>query len=256
MNDKNTLLPPALLPDDALFLDFDGTLVDLAPAPDLIHVDPLTLEVLRRLQERLCGALAIVSGRPLAEIDHWLSPLALPAAGVHGAERRTAEGRTLRAEVGDLDLVGQALLPLVTRHPGLRMERKGAAVALHYREAPQAEALCRQAVQQVLARQPALKLLDGKMVLELLPQGVGKGQAVRAFLHEPPFAGRRPVFVGDDVTDEAGFEAVLAMGGLAVKVGPGPSLAPHRLAGTEQVRHWLSGALDPSLPTAPHAHTA
>lgn len=242
-------LPPPLEPGDALFLDFDGTLVDLAPAPDRIHVDRALMPLLEALRERQRGAVAIVSGRELADIDRWLSPLVLPAAGVHGAERRGADGATVAMDASALAPVADRLRPLVDRHPGLRLEPKRAAVALHYRMAPELEALCRQAVAEVQAAWPSLTLLEGKCVLELLPRGVGKGGAIEAFLQEPPFAGRRPVFMGDDVTDEAGFDAVLRAGGLAVKVGPGASLAPHRLAGTEDVRRWLTLSLE-----SPHPH--
>jgi trehalose 6-phosphate phosphatase len=167
----------------------------------------------------------------------------LAAAGVHGAERRSATGMTVCAEVKALEPVADFLQPLVLQHPALVLERKHAAVALHYRRAPELEPACRAAVAEVLAQQPALKLLQGKCVLELLPQGVGKGEAIAAFLAEPPFAGRRPVFVGDDVTDEGGFDTVLRHLGVAVKVGAGESLAPHRLQDTEQVRRWLALSL-------------
>lgn len=245
MSSATTLLPPLLEPDDALFLDFDGTLVDLAPTPESIHVDDALLHALQALQQRQRGAVAIVSGRTLDDIDRWLAPLQLPAAGVHGAERRSAGGLTVCAEVQALGQVADALRPLVQEHPALVLEQKHAAVALHYRRAPELEAACRAAVAEVLAGLPALKLLQGKCVLELLPQGVGKGEAVAAFLAEPPFAGRRPVFVGDDVTDEGGFDAVLRHHGIAVKVGGGESLAPHRLQDTEQVRAWLALSLQP-----------
>jgi trehalose 6-phosphate phosphatase len=244
MSPATTLLPPLLEPQDALFLDFDGTLVDLAPTPESIHVDDTLLHELQALALRQQGAVAIISGRALCDIDRWLAPLTLPAAGVHGAERRSATGITVVTEVQVLQAVADRLQPLVDSHPGLVLERKRAAVALHYRLAPELEPACRAAVAEALAGQPALKLLQGKCVLELLPQGIGKGEAIAAFLAEAPFDGRRPVFVGDDVTDEAGFDAVLRHQGIAVKVGPGESLASHRLQDTDHVRRWLALALN------------
>jgi trehalose 6-phosphate phosphatase len=138
-----------------------------------------------------------------------------------------------------LDEVVDCAEALATGLPGVRVERKPNAVALHYRQAPEHAPACRQALRRVLARHPALKLMEGKMVLEVLPRDIGKGHAIEAFLAEPPFAGRRPVFVGDDVTDEAGFEAVLRLGGVAIKVGPGSSLAEQRLDSAAAVRRWL-----------------
>jgi trehalose 6-phosphate phosphatase len=254
MTPAPTLLPPLLEPQDALFLDFDGTLVNLAPTPESIHVDDTLLHELQALDARQQGAVAIVSGRALADIDRWLAPLKLPAAGVHGAERRSAGGLTVCAEVHALEAVADLLQPLVDHHPALVLERKRAAVALHYRRAPELEPACRAAVAEVLAQQPALKLLQGKCVLELLPQGIGKGEAITAFLAEPPFDGRRPVFVGDDVTDEGGFDAVLRHHGIAVKVGGGESLAPHRLQDTEQVRRWLALSLQSPTNNNPATH--
>lgn len=240
------LPPPALAAGDALFLDFDGTLVDLAPTPDSIDVNPGLIGLLRQVQQRQQGALAIISGRELDSIDRWLAPLTLPAAGIHGAERRDAAGVTTRAAGDRFAEAAQALAPLVAQHPGLQLEPKRAALALHYRLAPELQPLCLQAMQALLLRWPGLKLLQGKCVLELLPQGIGKGEAVRQFMQTPPFAGRRAVFVGDDVTDEAGFEAVLQQGGIAIKVGAGPSVAPYRLDNTLAVRQWLQQALSPS----------
>lgn len=236
--------PPPLQDDHALFLDFDGTLVDIAPAPDRIVVDPGLTRALARLMQPLQGALAVISGRPIAEIDHWLAPLTLPVAGVHGAERRDAQGR--RSEQGSDALAGVVAVAeaLAREHAGLRVERKRSAVALHYREAPDREGVCREALQAALAAAPELRLLPGKCVFEVLPRGISKGASVLAFMAEAPFSGRRPIFIGDDVTDEAGFEAVQQHGGIAVKVGTGPSVAAHRLADTAQVRRWLFNAAD------------
>lgn len=234
----------------ALFLDFDGTLVDIAPSPDSVVVDPQLTTALAQLHERLGGALAIISGRPIHELDHWLAPLTLPAAGVHGAERRHGNGEVERLQIDALDAVAQGLQRLVDGHAGLRLERKGMAVALHYREAPELQALCEQAMAEVQAAHAALHVLHGKKVLELLPRGVSKGHAIEAFMAEPPFAARHPVFVGDDVTDEAGFAFVRQHGGSAVKVGPGETAAQQRLEGPADVRRWLFAAARSHHPDA------
>jgi trehalose 6-phosphate phosphatase len=247
--------PPPLRPDHALFLDFDGTLVEIAPSPDSIVLDPMLPAALSRLADRLGGALALVSGRPIADIDRWLAPLRLPSAGVHGAERRDGDGQLSAVAPPELAALADRLEALVREHPGLLLERKSASVALHYRQAPALEALCRAALAELLAPLPGLRLLQGKQVLEVLPPAVGKGQAIEAFLREPPFAGRRPLFVGDDVTDEDGFEAVQRHGGIAVKVGPGESGAACRLDSPAAVRQWLFAAAglaaEPGLPALP-----
>jgi len=232
--------PPDLDSRCALFLDFDGTLVDIAPTPDAVVVPPGLTDALGRLSRWLDGAIALISGRPISQLDRWLAPLALPAAGVHGAERRRADGVVERRALPELDAVAHVAQALAMAHPGLLVERKTCAVALHYRGAPQCEALCRAAMQDVAARQPALHLMNGKMVIEVLPRGVSKGHAVEQFMGEAPFEGRRPVFVGDDVTDEAGFEAVQRAGGVAVRVGRGPSVAAHGLASPQAVLRWLN----------------
>jgi trehalose 6-phosphate phosphatase len=249
-------LPFSLTSGQALFLDFDGTLVDLAASPDAIRVEPTLTASLRRLQERLGGALALISGRSIADLDRWLHPLVLPAAGVHGAERRSAGGAVKPLNVPSLEAVAACAQRLAQAHPGVRVERKGAAVALHYREAPGAEAACVEAFGAAVAAAPGLRLLHGKMVLEALPLGVSKGHAVEAFLAEPPFEGRQPVFIGDDVTDEAGFDAVQRRGGLAVKVGPGETMATERLAGAAEVRQWLAAQAMQDPRKEPHAARA
>ena len=228
----------------ALFLDFDGTLVDIASTPDAVSVAPGLTDMLHRLAGALDGALALISGRPLEQLDRFLSPLVLPAAGVHGAERRRPDGVVERRALPALERVAALALRLAAQHPGLLVERKVSAVALHYRAAPELEASCRDAMAQAVEGEPSLHVMHGKMVLEALPRGVSKGHAVDAFLREPPFAGRRPVFIGDDVTDEAGFEAVQRAGGLAVRVGDGPSIATHQLPNPAAVRGWLARQLD------------
>jgi trehalose 6-phosphate phosphatase len=214
-----------------LFLDFDGTLVDLAPQPEEIVVPPDLITLLQRIQQESNGALAIVSGRPLDQLDFFLAPLRLPAAGVHGAERRTADGRILQQPVPDVHHLRERLLPLVESHPGLQLELKRGALALHYRHAAHLEQRCVETMMDALRHEPGFTLLHGKMVVEAKPH-INKGDAVAAFLHEAPFRGRRPVFIGDDVTDEAGFAIAQGevFGGLGIKIGAGPSQALQRLA--------------------------
>ncbi|HEY4075050.1 MAG TPA: trehalose-phosphatase [Herbaspirillum sp.] len=215
---------------DALFLDFDGTLVDLAARPEDVIVPPQLIETLWKLQSLSQGALAIISGRPLAQIDHFLQPLQLPAAGTHGMERRSADGKLTQLPAPDTARLLARLKPLVDDNPGLLLELKQGAVALHYRHAPQLEQTCVQAITAALALESGFTLLRGKMVLEAMTSGVDKGQAIAGFMAESPFSGRRPVFAGDDVTDESGFSWVQSEQGkgLGIKVGAGPSVARAR----------------------------
>jgi trehalose 6-phosphate phosphatase len=238
--------PPGLPAQASLFLDFDGTLVQLAPRPQDVSVAAWVVPTLRSLTQRLDGALAIVSGRPLAAIDEFLQPLVLPGAGCHGAERRNAGGRVeLRESVPPAGVVSCARA-LAARHSGLLAESKPSGIALHFRASPELGPMCRQLLAQALAEAPGAalewELIDGHCVCELKPRTVSKGSAVRACLAEAPFAGRLPVFVGDDVTDEDGIRAVQAQGGFGIRVGPGDSQARFRLTDTDAVADWLRQA--------------
>jgi trehalose 6-phosphate phosphatase len=236
--------PPRLTPDAALFLDFDGTLVALAETPEAIEVPSALVALLGDLHDLLGGALAVVSGRQIDVIDRFLAPLRLPAAGEHGVQRRDAEGLMQEQHAPDLALVLEAANELARIYEGLLVERKHAAIALHYRLAPQLEAVCRDAMERVIADQPQLELMHGKFVFEVKPAGINKGIAIDAFLREAPFAGRVPVFAGDDTTDESGFAVVQPRGGVAIKVGSGPSQALHRLDSPRAVFEWLVAARD------------
>lgn len=237
-----------LSPSCALFLDFDGTLVDIAPEPGAVVVPSTLVPTLAALQRYLGGAVAVVSGRPIREIDGFLAPLQLPVAGVHGAERRNAEGELDQLPPHPLQEVKAAAQALAAVHPGLRVEHKSNSIALHYRLAPELEALCIQAMEEAVDRSPGLALLRGKMVVEAKPCGVTKGAAIEAFLREPPFAGRTPVFVGDDVTDEAGFSAVQRLGGLGIKVGEGDTVAWQRLPDPPALRQEFERAVARKMP--------
>lgn len=235
------------LPDraSALFLDFDGTLVDLAARPEAVTVEPGLPGLLSRLGALLGGAVAVVSGRPLSEIDHFLAlPQRLPTAGVHGAERRGADGLVRRIAVGALDAPMSLVEALVRQHPALRLERKPCAFALHYRQAPELEDECMAAMTEALRRVDGMALMRGKMVVELKPRRASKAAAVRSFLDERPFRHRRPWFFGDDVTDEGAFELVQSLGGVAVKIGAGETLAAHRLPDPAAMREWLERAVE------------
>jgi len=236
--------PPRLTPDAALFLDFDGTLVALAETPEAIEVPPELIALLGDLHDLCGGALAVVSGRQIDVLDRFLAPLRLPAAGEHGVQRRDSAGSMQEHKPPDLDAVLDVANKLAGAHPGLLVERKHAAVALHYRLAPDLEAVCRDALWAIIAHQPQLELLHGKFVFEVKLAGINKGVAISAFMREPPFAGRVPVFAGDDTTDESGFSVVQPRGGIAIKVGSGPSLAMHRLESPRAVFEWLVQARD------------
>jgi trehalose 6-phosphate phosphatase len=242
--------PPRLTPDAALFLDFDGTLVGIAETPEAIEVPQGLVALLTDLHDWLGGALAVVSGRQIDVLDRFLAPLRLPSAGEHGVQRRDATGEMREQTPPDLEAVLDAANHLAGAHPDLLVERKHAAVALHYRRAPELEALCRNVLLGVIAKDPALELLHGKSVFEVKPAGINKGIAIDAFLREPPFAGRLPVFAGDDTTDESGFAVVQPLRGVAIKVGAGPSLAQHRLESPRAVFEWLAAARPPA-PTRP-----
>lgn len=234
---------PDIGPHSALFLDFDGTLADLASEPEAVEVASGVIPALVRLSEQLGGALAIVSGRRLSDLDSFLSPLRLPAAAEHGAQRRQADGRVISLATPDVQQVARRAAEWAAHHDGLRVEIKSAAVALHYRHAPALEAECLQVMQQAADGTPGVELLRGKYVFEVKPASVSKGTAIRAFMTEPPFAGRQPLFAGDDVTDEDGFTAVQALGGEGIKVGEGPTLARHRCDSPAALRQWLHAAL-------------
>ena len=231
----------------SLFLDFDGTLADLAETPDGVRVHPGLPATLSALHRSLDGALALVSGRSIAALDAFLAPARLPAAGIHGAERRGANGERRPAEalVSALEPLRAALAPLAAEDPRLVVEDKGASVVLHYRRAPEREEECRRLVAEALDHCPdrlaLFRLVFGKMMVEAVPAGGDKGTAIREFMREAPFAGRRPVFAGDDLTDEDGFGVVEELGGLGIKVGEGETRAPYRAASVGELIAWLRG---------------
>jgi trehalose 6-phosphate phosphatase len=240
-------LPPpppleALLQDGpvSLFLDFDGTLVDLAAKPDAIAVPERFGERLARLSNRLGGRLALVSGRAIEDLERHCGPLAVDCAGSHGAERRQADGSPLgpRPEALPPGLLDE--VACFARVNGIDYERKPHGAALHSRGAPQLEEECALFMAE-LAEAHGLELKRGKRVAELVRRGADKGRAVRAFMAGAPFAGGRPVFVGDDATDEDGFAACADLGGFGIAVGPRPtSVARFGVADPAAVQQWLT----------------
>jgi trehalose 6-phosphate phosphatase len=243
-----SLVPP-LDPRSALFLDVDGTLLEIAPRPELVQVPDGLPSLMIRLSAQREGALALISGRPLAQLDRLFEPWQGAAAGLHGLERRRADGILDCVLDGDssaaLDRLRPRFAALAADGTGLILEDKGGTLALHYRAAPQREPEIRAAV-EVLHREMAsvLRLITGKMVVEFQPRSADKGRAIAAFLAEPPFLGRPPVFVGDDTTDEDGFAEIRRRGGIAVRVGPfvNATDANYRLRSVKAVLAWLASS--------------
>jgi trehalose 6-phosphate phosphatase len=235
-----------------LFLDVDGTLLDIAASPDLVRVDSGLQDLLARLRIVLDGAVALISGRPIVELDRLFGPHRWVAAGVHGLERRDSLDRWHRQGGIDEAAIAQArdrLWQLAERLPGTFFEDKGTAVALHYRQVPRAEGQVRAEARAIVrAVGPRLSLLEGRMVVELRPAGANKADAVREFLDEAPFKGRRPIFIGDDITDQSALDAVERIGGLSVAVGD-QVRAMTRVSGPRDVRVFLEELAVTGVPT-------
>lgn len=246
--------------DYALFLDFDGTLVEIAPTPDSVQIDPGLPGDIEALRARLGGALAIVTGRPVATIDAFLGARGFDVGGMHGGEIRR-DGALKGCVPAEHPLLREAVDAFVRTLSGLEgvlIEDKGCSVAIHWRLAgPDAANEAESMVERMASGlRPRYRLQRGKAVAEILQASSTKSEAIREFLRQPPYAGRRAVFFGDDLTDEEAFKSVNADGGVSVRVGEGMTAAPYRLATPADVRAvlrgWASGApLDPCLlPTA------
>ena len=206
-----------------LFLDVDGTLLELADTPGGVAVDEHLMPLIERLRTAANGALALVSGRTIQNLDDLLGNPHLPTAGLHGCERRDAAGRMHVAAIAREQLadVRAGLERMVARHPGLLLEDKGAGLALHFLKARELEHELRAEVALLAAPLvPRFALLDGHAVSEVKPAAHTKDSAVTAFMAEEPFLGRQPIFIGDDQTDYGGFAAVRRFDGLAIAVGP------------------------------------
>jgi trehalose 6-phosphate phosphatase len=230
----------------AYFLDVDGTLINLAATPQAVVVDRDLLELIANLHRASGGALALVSGRMISDLQSRLGIPKLPMAGLHGLERRDSAGRLWihAAPPAAKSDIKAALAPVLARHPGLLLEDKGLTLALHYRLAPWLASYAHQMMGR-FANAPGqgLALQRGKFVVEIKPAGIDKGTAVSEYLAEPPFKGRRAVFIGDDLNDEHGFAEVNKQDGISIKVGEGASCARFRLPDVAAVHHWLGAAL-------------
>lgn len=240
--------PPPLDPNWALFVDVDGTLLEIAPQPDAVRVPEHLLALLERLQNRHHGAFALVSGRSIAAIDELFRPWNGAAAGLHGGERRRPDGSYAEHD-GDeaaaaLARIRSAAAAFAAGNSGVRLEDKGRTLALHYRAALECgPEVARFAQQAVADSGQALRAIDGKLVVELVPRHYGKGRAIAAFLAEPPFRDRRPAFLGDDLTDEEGFVEIGRRRGISIRVGP-PDAATRASYGLPDVAatlEWLEG---------------
>lgn len=234
------------VPDErwALFLDVDGTVIHIAEHPDSVQPCSRLGEILSRVADVLGGALALISGRPIAEIDRLTGRVAPAASGLHGLELRTPRGgyEGPKAESAELDQARTRLAGLADDHDGLYLEDKRITLALHYRNAgADAAAAARRMVDDVVdAAGGSLSLLAGKSVYEIKPADGDKGRALQRLMADPPFAGRCPVYVGDDVTDEAAFVAVNSLGGVSIRVGEAAATAArYRLDTVDEVLQWL-----------------
>lgn len=241
-------LPRSDLHDYCLLLDVDGTLLDIAPHPDAVFVPPLLVPTLAQLHDDLGGALALVSGRTIGRLDELFSPLTLPAVGVHGAELRVPHGPVLALGDGDGAASARAALQharavLGERMPawaGCLLEDKGQALAVHYRGAPQHAHEIEVLLRSLASGGRQLSLLAGKCVYELKATAHTKGSGIAQLRRSAPFAGRAVIYVGDDVTDESGFEYANAVGGYSIRVGaPAPTSARFIVDAPAQVRGWL-----------------
>lgn len=235
---------PLRLSETALFLDLDGTLAPIVARPQDVRPDPRRTGLLQRLAPRLDGRLAVISGRALADVDRILETCVTSVAAVHGLIRRDPRGEVFKAPPHpEMPQAVAALRAFATRNSGLIVEEKaGLSVALHYRLASR-HAEAAQACAREIAAETGLTLQAGDMVEELRTPGARKGDSLRAFMAEAPFAGARPVFVGDDATDEDGFEAAHALGGVGVLIGAQRATAARfGLADVEAALAWLEAA--------------
>ncbi|MDQ3672839.1 MAG: trehalose-phosphatase [Gemmatimonadota bacterium] len=229
----------------AYFFDIDGTLADLAPTPSEIRLEHDLHQLIRGLYTDTGGALALISGRSIEDVDSIFGQPRLPVAGHHGLERRDAAGKISRHDATSekLELARARLSAAVSRHHGLTLEDKGLSLALHYRAAPALASFAHRIMRGVYADMgPEYAILTGKRIIELKPSGKDKGEAVLEFMGEDPFRGRTPVFVGDDLTDEHGFAVVNSLGGHSIKVGAGRTAARWRVSDVRSVRLWLEEA--------------
>ena len=236
---------PTIARDWALFLDVDGTLLDYAPRPEDAVVPPSLLRTIGELSGALDGALAIVSGRKIADLDRLFAPLRLPVAGQHGAEARRRQDVAVHAP--DASALAAILAPVYAlgKRPTVMIENKGLSAAVHYAGSTLERDTLNALLSGAVAHSGgAYRLLTSHLAFDIVPSAVDKGRAVQWFMADPPFAGRVPVFIGDELTDEDGFAAAVARGGYAIKVGPRPnSIAPWHVRSPQELRQWLAQSL-------------
>jgi trehalose 6-phosphate phosphatase len=241
--DLARLAPPAT---SAYFLDVDGTLLEIKPRPEDIVADEVLRALLAELAAATGGALGLVSGRKIDDLDRIFAPLIIPAVGLHGAEIRFSDGVRRAPPNGVMDAVRAPLSDFAAAHPGLRLEDKGAALAVHFRQTPELAGEVLEFLGK-LAQKSGLAVQPGKMVAELKEAHHDKGNGIAALLATAPFTARKPVFIGDDLTDESGFLFVDAHGGVSVRVGPEGSttharyILPNPGAVRSELRRLLAG---------------
>ena len=228
-------------PHMAFFFDFDGTLAAIVDDPEQVSVSPAVLDALGDLYEISGGAVAIVSGRPIAALDRFLAPLKLPLSGVHGLESRDAAGQVRRGSYDHAALrqLTDRISAFAKDHAGLVIEEKPGSVALHYRRAPDLGDSALQLASALAAAIPGVRLMRGKMVVELRLGGRSKADAVSDFMAAAPFHGRKPLFAGDDVTDEDAISLVETMGGTGVKIGREETAASLMAPDRDAFERWL-----------------
>jgi trehalose 6-phosphate phosphatase len=225
----------------AFFLDLDGTLAEIVDRPDAITIPDTTHALLEDLQRHLNGAIAIISGRQIEEIDLHTRNAFTSVAGIHGLQRRDASGVRHDGPVNGADVskLASNLAAVVEQHPALHLETKPASVALHYRGQPELKKFCQSKAKEIAELDQGMEILFGKMVVEIKLGKTHKGDAVNSFMNEQPFAGRMPVYVGDDVTDEYAFEVVNAADGISIKVGGEPTKAKYVIEDVSKLAEWL-----------------
>ena len=242
-NDRETAVPLPALDNIAVLLDVDGTLLDFAARPDAVVVPKTLCRTLERLARKLDGAVAFISGRPLADIDRIFAPLRLPTVGGHGAEIRVPEGDGLNhhGSVPFDRALKQQFFDLTQLGAGIVIEDKGYSIAVHYRLAPDLAGLVTAAIAEIWTKagKRSFEILPGKFVIEVKPRGFDKGTGLREMMAYPPFTGRRPIFIGDDTTDRAAFAVLPEFGGLGLSVGGIVAGAAFNFDGPQDVRLWL-----------------
>ncbi|MFY9328457.1 MAG: trehalose-phosphatase [Georgfuchsia sp.] len=238
-----TISPPQPSSDWAYFLDVDGTLIDIARTPDEVIIGRDLLHLIENLHSLCDGAVALVSGRTLAELDTLLDMPHLPMSGLHGLEwRNDPAGLIQRHTVpaNGIHAIRQKLMALQQRYAQLVVEDKGTTLALHYRQAPRLGGYLHRWIRNLVnPEDKELQVQPGKRVIEIKPKGYDKGRAIETFMAQKPFTGRLPVFIGDDLTDEHGFAIINRMGGVSIKVGRGHTVANCRLPSVAAVHDWL-----------------